>query len=458
VWGDFYPAQRAAFTAHWLPEIVAETMRDGAEHQYTFVEENRWGGVLAGKIPAANAGDYMRDNGFNIAWLDDYTLWWVATLHHYWMHAGDDAFVAEVYPALVNVFDQWAARKMRSDGLLSLRLGDWYWSFLRQGGVTSFNALYVSALERSADMADRLGHADDAAAWRARAQSVRDAINAYLFDDANGLYVDSRDDGTHHPLDANTLAILYGVADRDRGDVILDKIESLMWGPFGTKASWPPYDTWGHNQQVWAWYVQFEAEARFRLNDDQRALETIRRPWGHMVDSDPGRTMWEFMMGDGTLESGLRNTDHAFSSGAAWLMSEYVAGIRPTSPGFAAVDVVPHPGDLEWVECVVPSPLGPVGIDYTVDVAAEIYDATVTIPAGSVGRVAVPRLGGDATVVLDGETVWTPDGPVGGGYADASYLYFEGIDAGEHVISAMFGGPVEPTPTPRVVVPSLRVY
>jgi len=458
VWGDFYPAQRAMFVAHWLPGIVADTLRDGAEHQYTYVEENRWGGVLAGKIPAANAGDYMRDNGFNIAWLDDYTLWWVATLHHHWMHTGDDELIEELYPALRNVFELWAARKMRYDGLISLRLGDWYWSFLRQGGVTSFNALYVNALECGAQMADRLGHTADAAAWRARAGSVRDAVNTYLFDGANQLYVDGRDDGTHHPLDANSLAILYGIADRERGEAILDRIESLMWGPFGTKASWPPYDTWGHNQQVWAWYVQYETEARFQLDDDFRAFETIRRPWGHMVESDPGRTMWEFMMGDGTLESGLRNTDHAFSSGAAWRLSEYAAGIRPTSPGFASVDIVPHPGELEWVECAVPSPLGPVAIDYNVDQSALTYSATMSVPIGSEARVGVPRLGGNATVILDGETVWTPEGPVAGGYADGSHIYFPGIAPGEHTIAASFAGIVEPTPTPGPAMPSMRVY
>jgi hypothetical protein len=422
------------------------------------VEEQRWGGVVAGKIPAANADDYMRVSSFSIAWLDDYTLWWVATLHHYWMHTGDDAFLAEMYPALRRVFEQWAIRKHNGDGLLDLRFGDWYWSFARQGGATAFNALYVNALRCGAEMAGRLGHTGDAGTWTARADSVRDAINAHLFDAVAGLYVDGQNDRDHFPLDANTLTVLAGVAEGPKITPILDGIESLMWGPYGTVPAWPGYGTWGHDGHVWVWYVQFEVEARFRVGDDLRALEAIRRPWGHMVDGDPGRTMWEFMMPDGTVESGLRNTDHAFSAGAAWLLSEYVAGIRPKSPGFAECDIIPHPGDLEWVECVVPSPRGPFGIDYTVDPVAGTYDATVSVPAGSEGRVAVPRLGGNATVVFDGETVWTPSGPVGDGYADGRYLYFPDVGPGEHAISASFGGPVEPTPTPRVVAPSMGVY
>jgi hypothetical protein len=458
VWGDFYPAQRAMFVAHWLPEVVANTLRDGAEHQYTSAEEARYGGVLAGKIPAANAGDYMTNNGFNIIWLDDYTLWWVATLHHHWTHTGDDALIAEVYPALHRVFELWAIRKHTYQGLLNLHLGDWYWSFLRQGGVTSFNALYVNALRCGAEIAERLGETGDAVTWSSRADSVTAAINANLFDGGSQLYVDGVNDSVHHPLDANTLTILYGIADGNRASTMLNLIESLMWGPFGTKASSPPYDTWGHNQHVWAWYVQYETEARFRLNDDLRAFETIRRPWGHMVNSDPGHTMWEFMMGDGTMENGLRNTDHAFSAGAAWLLSEYAAGIRPTSPGFATFDVIPHPGNLEWVECEFPSPLGPFSIDYSIGATRKNYQATIQIPGGPSGRVAVPKLGETAQVIFDDQMVWWPSGSAGGANEDDSYIYVPGVGAGEHTVSAAFDNEITPQPTPVEPPASLRFY
>jgi len=440
VWGDFYPSQRTMFVAHWEPQIIAETLRDGAEHQYDQTIEDMWGPILRGKIPAANAtgNHYMADNGFNAKWLDDYTFWWVLTLHHYWMHTGDTAFVGEMYPALVGVLDDWAVRKMRGDGLISLQQGDWYWSFLRMGGVTSFNALYLQSLRCAAQMAWALGDAARASDWSMRASSVSSAMNTHLYDTAQQLYYDRTDDHDHYPLDANTLTILYGVADESRIAPILDQIQSLMWSPIGTRTAWPGYGTWGHEDQVWAWYVQYEVEARFLNNDDLRAFEAIRRPWQVMVDGDPGRTMWEFIMADGGVESGLRNTDHAFSSGAAWLMSEYVAGIKPTSPGFTTFDIIPHPAELTWVDCVVPTPLGDIGIEYVIDPAARSYNATIEVPTGAIGRVAVPRLGTTAEVVLDGEAVWSIYGPIGNATSDSHYLYFHNIGSGSHVLEAVF--------------------
>ncbi len=447
VWGDFYPAQRAMYAAHWEPEIIAQTMRDGAEHQYDQAIEDMWGPILRGKIPAANAtgNTYMAGDGFSAKWLDDYTFWWVLTLHHHWMHTGDLAFVSEMYPALLGVLDDWSVRKMRGDGLITLGLGDWYWSFLRQGGVTSFNALYVRSLRCAAEMAEALGNTTHAANWTARADAVVAAMNAHLYDAGQQLYYDGTDDHSHYPLDANTLTILYGIADEPKITPILDQIETRMWSSIGTRSAWPHYGTWGHGNHVWAWYVQYEVEARFLNHDDLRALEAIRRPWQVMVDGDPGRTMWEFIMPDGGVESGLRNTDHAFSAGAAWLMSEYVAGIQPTSPGFATFEITPHPGELTWVQCTMPTPLGGISIEYTVDRSEKTYDADIDVPTGATGQVAVPKLGALAIVTLDGSLVWTIGGPVGNATSDENYLYFPDVGAGPHTLAAVFDqGVVDP--------------
>lgn len=442
VWGDFYPAQRAMWVAHWEPDIIAETMRDGAVHQYDQSVEDRWGPILRGKIPAANAtgNHYMTADGFAVKWLDDYTFWWVLTLHHYWLHTGDGAFVQEMFPALQGVLNDWCVRKMRGDGLIQLQQGDWYWSMLRMGGVTSFNSLYVQSLRRAADMADFIGQSSEAGGWRTRANNVVTAMNNLLWNSSEQLYYDSVEDHGHHPLDGNTLPIIWGIAPPSRIGPILDRIETRMWSSIGTRTAWPGYlGSWGHVNEVWPWYVQFEVEARFQHHDNLRAFEAIRRPWELMVDGDPGRTVWEFIDDDGGVEQGLRNTDHAFSSGAAWLLSEYVAGIRPTLPGFLTYDIIPHPGELTWVQCTMPTPQGGISIEYHLDPVARTFDADIVSPTGTNGRVAVPRLDERANVWLDGQLVWTVSGGgTGGAYSDDRYLYFTSIGPGPHTISAAF--------------------
>jgi hypothetical protein len=443
--GDFYPAQRSLYVAHFSPEIVAGTLRDAAEHQYDQALEDQYGGILRGKIPASRLLDYMTEDEWHSRWLDDYALWWVLTLHHHWMRTGDLAFVEEMYPALVGLLDDWCARKMRSDGLINLDQGDWYWSMTRSGGTTSFNALYVQALRCGSEMAGALGYGARADNWSARADVVVGAMNTWLYDYGQGLYYDGTNDHGHYPLDANMLAILYGIADDAKVASILDQIQSRMWSALGTRCAWPVYDTWGHRDQVWAWYVQYEAEARFRHCDDLRGFEAIRRPWQHMVEHDPGRTVWELIDASGGLGMGFWNTDHAFSSGAAWLMSEYVAGIRPTSPGFATFDVIPHPGGLNRVQCAMPTPQGGISVEYSLDRGTGTFDLDIDVPVGTIARVAVPRLDDGAHVTLDGEPVWKGVWPLDGATSDEHYLYFPDIDPGPHTLSAVF--------TARLVAP-----
>lgn len=107
-------------------------------------------------------------------------------------------------------------------------------------------------------------------------------------------------------------------------------------------------------------------------------------------------------------------------------------GVEPTTPGFAAYDVVPHPGDLTWANGTVPTPSGNIVVGWTK--TSTVLTVNVQAPSGTVGRYGVPV---GARVILDNTVVWDGTAAVGGSGAvsDGLHVFVGGIAAGSHVIT-----------------------
>jgi hypothetical protein len=73
--------------------------------------------------------------------------------------------------------------------------------------------------------------------------------------------------------------------------------------------------------------------------------------------------------------------DSGWSSGGAPALTEYVLGVQPASPGFATFTVKPHANDLKWAEGDVPTPHGPIHVQWR-KVGASVF-LRVTAPSGT---------------------------------------------------------------------------
>lgn len=109
----------------------------------------------------------------------------------------------------------------------------------------------------------------------------------------------------------------------------------------------------------------------------------------------------------------------------------YVLGGRPLTPGYKTFLVEPQPGDLRWARGRVPTPHGPVVIDWAANAhAAAGFTLTVEVPPGTHGYAGVPATGAQGTVAgVPTEPVTVPDytGLLG-------YLYFGSLTPGGHRI------------------------
>jgi hypothetical protein len=147
-----------------------------------------------------------------------------------------------------------------------------------------------------------------------------------------------------------------------------------------------------------------------------------------MIDH-PYSTLWETFPCDGT-------PNHGWAGGPLYVLSAYVAGVRPVAPGYDRYLVEPRPGDLSWLKADVPSVRGTIRVEWDgTDPACRRL--LLRSPQGTAAAVGVPVPGpGRARVEANGTVVYdagSPTDTVSGlrlVEAEADRVWFE-ADPGE---------------------------
>ena len=96
----------------------------------------------------------------------------------------------------------------------------------------------------------------------------------------------------------------------------------------------------------------------FDLNMDNEAYNYMQEIWGSAVSD---ATFVEHICED-------TNTSfcHGWSAAPVVFLMRYTLGIKPLNPGWTKVEIIPHPGNLQWAKGSVITPLGNVDIDWKV--------------------------------------------------------------------------------------------
>ncbi len=343
----------------------------------------------------------------------------------------------------------WNAAQLDGNGLFSTTAGvdgaDWDFYDPDKGGeVSAYNILYYKTLVDGASLATAVGDTSTAASYTAQADALKSRINARLFDTGTGLYKisDTRTTGTAQ--DANALAVLYGVAPPEQQAAILDKLKTDLWTtPYGPL----PYSgDAGYSDLISPFVSGFELQARLAADDTANAEALLHTEWGHMVADGPDRTgtLWEnISSSDGTPGLGAgASLSHGWSTAPTSALSGYVLGVRPDTAGFATWTVQPHHGDLTWTQGRVPTPHGPIDVDWTAPSGSGRFTMTVTAPHGTRGTIAVPTDGAAHPVVsVNGAAVWrhgalTATREITAAHADSGYVYLTIARPGRYTVTA----------------------
>jgi alpha-L-rhamnosidase len=414
-------------------------------------------GFVTGDLPpqdALHTGAAI--SGTTGTYSASYSMYWVLGMESYYMYSGDTAFAVQEWPVVENEL-AWNASQLDSDGLFvttSADGADWdYYDSDKTGEVTEYNLLYYKALLDGAVLATAAGNTSQAATYTQEAATLKTAINAHLYDTATGLYYTSNTLTTGVAQDANSLAVLYGVAPAADDSSILSSLKTDLWtSPYGPL---PFTANAGYSATISPYISGYELDARLADNDTADAEQLLTTEWGHMIASgqDDTGTMWENVSASGGTPGNGAGTSlsHGWSTTPASALSGYVLGIQPTGPGYATWSVQPHPGDLTWAEGQAPTPHGAVQASWAGESGVNDFSMQVTAPAGTTGTIAVPTYGDASPIVaVGGAVVWsggkfTATAGITGASADADYVYLTGVQPGAYTIAANPGGTSVPT-------------
>ncbi|MGI5458532.1 MGH1-like glycoside hydrolase domain-containing protein [Streptomyces sp. CA-249302] len=382
---------------------------------------------------------------FNLTGSDTYHTWTLLGTSTYYTYTGDRAWLDSEWANYKRGM-AFILNKVDGNSLLNVtRTQDW--ARVGQGGENiSANALLFAALKGGATLAAAEGDSALASSWLTKAVALRTAANSLLWDASKGMYKDNPTSGLY-PQDGNSLAVWYGLTDTAAKAKSIVAGLGKNWGAYG-----PTTPEWGGNVSPFAGGM--ELNARFTAGDDYTALDQIRRTWGHMLDSDIGTksTFWEGVKADGGLAYGgsFMSLAHGWSTAPTSTLTFDVLGIAPESVA-ASYRFVPHPGDLADAQGRITMPQGAVDASWSIDRSAGTYQAQLTSPSGTTGRIGVPKSGGgNITVSVNGATVWsngtfTPTTGITGASQDDTYVYLTGVAPGSYTVTASgLGDPAAP--------------
>ena len=313
----------------------------------------------------------------------------------FYRHYGDIRVVADTYP----VAARWVAyleRGMRPDGTTDdAEYGDWCDVASMDGvgsdhGATSRPLIASAYLCHSANllarMADILGRADDADAWKAKAAAWTDAFNRRFFDAASASYAS----GTQCALLLPLAFELVPAGQRERvlanlvADILVTRQGHTSVGLIGNQWLLPTLSRLGR------------ADVAHTV-----ATRTERPSWGYMVQRGAS-SIWERWDSD-TRGPGMNSEALLIQAGTlgAWFV-ETLAGIAPAADTCGCRELRLEPcmiPELEAAGAEILTPYGPVSSRWRHVADRRLW--TVQLPPNVTASIRVP-VSSPAAVTVDG--------------------------------------------------------
>jgi len=383
----------------------------------------------------------------NMPHSDTYHTWALLGSSTYYTYSGDRTWL-DSYWSKYKLGMAFILAKIDANHLLNVT-GTADWARSDQGGENiQANALLYATLLGGAGLATTEGDAALAASYTTTAAALKTAANDRLWDSTVGLYRDNPTSSLY-PQDGNSLAVWYGLTDTAAKSSTISQQLATRWNNFG--ATTPE---WGGGVHPFA--GSMELAAHFTAGDDYTALAQIRRTWGYMLTSPIGTksTFWEGINAGGGFgyDPSFMSLAHGWSTGPTSALTFDVLGIAPTST-IGQFQFVPHPGDLTSVEGRITMPQGAVSASWSRSPSAGTFTSHLVSPAGTTGRIGVPKFGSSGVhISVNGTTVWsagtfTAGSGITGASEDSNYVYLNGVSPGTYDVSATgLGNPAPPAP------------
>lgn len=337
---------------------------------------------------AAKSFDWLIENG---TWPTEWAPHMVFMAHAQWMYSGDDLWLAHRYESLKA---KTLMHRSGADGLVRSSEADQKrtdivdWPQKERDNYvfteinTVVNSFHIRALMQMSEMARAIGKGDDAAAFERRARLATAAFQDTLFDKSAGIYRDGASTD-HSSIHANFFPLAFGLVPDDKTAGVLAWLEEK-------------------DMQCSPYAAQYYMEALFGQGSGRQAIELILadgdRSWKHMLNS--GTTIsWEAW---DLKYKPNQDWNHAWGAAPANLLPRFVLGVQPHTSGWSTAMIRPCPASLKHARGRVPTPHGPISVDWTNEGA---FTLSLTLPDGMAAHLELPAAAGTSAVHVNGKPV-----------------------------------------------------
>jgi alpha-L-rhamnosidase len=349
-----------------------------------------------------------------------------------WQQTGDPATATSLYPLLEQMLP---AKYLSADGLVDLpvspfrgahpvpgvpeQMVDWPASerdgFVFSAQNTVVNAFAYAAYAAMARIAQAAGDPKGARDDAATAARIRSAMQAKLDDQKTGAFRDGVG-VAHEAVQSSVYAVALGAASPAQAK---------------TAAAWIAR----RGMACSVYCAAYLLEALYDGGQPQAALSLMtadtNNSWRHMIALGAGSTMevWNPPL------KGNLTYSHAWAASPAFIIPQYLFGVRALTPGWGTVLIAPQPGSLTQGSVTVPTPRGQVSVAFTA--GGGRFAAEVDVPATATAEVALPGVRAGQRVWVDGAQVTAaapPDGDTAAGGPDAG-LAIVPVGSGWHRVA-----------------------
>lgn len=294
---------------------------------------------------------------------DEFAAWFAPVLRNYALYTGDIAFARELFPNLRRLID-YLLRNTRDGVFIQRKATCKNAGALRFGSTSLHRRSYMQillwkALIDSADVAGWLGETGDEADWRAAAERIA-SVTRQDFRCADGVSFAFSVENRDRSPEADALALATRFVDGAEAKAIATGIPRMWHGKFQALA----------------------ARGRFEHAFGDLALMSLEEH-GFFTVIDPQwrgcRTTYECM---DVKMPGWGDEAHP-DTAVAGLLTAYVLGVRPLSPGYRTFEFSPMPpASVSFAKGAVPTPRGMIFAEWRREGARLVR--TVKSPPGTV--------------------------------------------------------------------------
>ena len=290
--------------------------------------------------------------------IPGFSIHYILMVYDHMMYFGDKKLVRQHFNAIGRVLDYFEDHLTEEgyvDKIGGVNGEQTNWSFVdwtpewdecegtptvtRQGPITMESLVYIMGLQHAAKLADYLGRHDVAREWQERAVKVQQAVRRYcmaengMIQDGPGLSVFSQH--------CQVFGILTDTLTEKSREILLETILHR--------------ENYAQCSVAMCYYL-------FRAMEKTDLYAYTDRYWD----------IWRKMLADNCTtctesESYSRSECHGWGALILYELPSVILGVRPTAPGYEAVEIAPVPGYLTHASGKVHTPKGDIFVEWDKD-------------------------------------------------------------------------------------------